>query len=69
MTQAIDLGNNPFEHRKNIQIGQGRIVWRKACSVYTEGWVLPGGEITINYDKASRAAFEIDQIARAAKQR
>ena len=67
MTQAIDLANNPYEHKKNIHIGHGRIVWGQPWGAMPSGWVLPGGERTNDYDRATFAASAIDRMSRAKK--
>jgi hypothetical protein len=60
-----------FDHPKNIRIGNGRILWAKACTCtagihHPEGWILPGGERTQDSARAHAAALTIDELSGAA---
>jgi hypothetical protein len=72
MTKTIkdnDDGARVFADGRSITIGKGRILWGTATQtsrnmVYEEGWVLPGGQRTKNYDVAQAYASWIDAQCR-----
>lgn len=57
----------PYENVKNVREGLGRIIWgdatrdRDGCP-YTPGWVLPGGERTLDERRAHEVALYIDSV-------
>ncbi len=69
-TKDIDDGARVFADGRNLSVGKGRILWGTATQtsrnmVYEEGWVLPGGQRTKNYDVAQTYASWIDEQCRA----
>ena len=73
MTKPVDNkddGARVFADGRNLAVGKGRILWGTATQtsrnmVYEEGWVLPGGQRTKNYDVAQAYASWIDEQCRA----
>lgn len=68
-TKDIDDGARVFADGRNLSVGKGRILWGTATQtsrnmVYEEGWVLPGGQRTKNYDVALTYARWIDTQSR-----
>lgn len=59
-----DSLSDRFNHPKNITIGVGRIIWAGKCGLIEEGWVLPGGRRTTDFDEALAMAFTIDAFFR-----
>jgi hypothetical protein len=64
-----DDGVRVFADGRNISVGKGRILWGTATQtsrnmVYEEGWVLPGGQRTRDYDVALAYARWIDTQSR-----
>lgn len=62
-------GYKVFMDVRNIQIGNGRILWGNETVVscgqgYTEGWVLPGGFRTRDEDEARAWATWINQVTK-----
>jgi len=60
-----------FNDPNNITVGQGRIIWAKACCgtsgiAHADGWVLPGGRRTQNEILARAAAATLDRMSRKA---
>lgn len=56
-----------FNHKKNITIRRGRIIWADetvsmTTGYHPAGWVLPGGQRTQIEAEAIEAALLIDQI-------
>lgn len=57
----------PFEHKNNIKVGNGRVLWDLATTdisgiIHPAGWVLPGGMRTASKYEAHAAATEIDRL-------
>lgn len=73
MTKPVDNkddGARVFADGRSISVGKGRILWGTATQtsrnmIYDEGWVLPGGQRTKNYDVALTYARWIDEQCRA----
>ena len=68
-TQDKDDGARVFADGRNLSAGNGRILWGTATYTsrnieYKEGWVLPGGQRTINFEVAQAYARWIDQQCR-----
>ena len=68
-TYDFSAGPALFSHPKNIQIGEGRILWAPATTdtsgrVHPEGWILPGGHRTQDSFRAHEAASQIHAWAR-----
>lgn len=59
-----DSLNDRFNHPKNITIGVGRIIWASKYGLIEEGWALPGGRRTTDFDEAWAMAFTIDVLSR-----
>ena len=53
------MNDNPYNHPKNITVGNGRVIWGQAIDGQPEGWVLPGGEHTTDEDRARAVAHAI----------
>jgi hypothetical protein len=53
-----------FTNPLDITIGWGRIIWAEATEhkglVHPAGWVLPGGERTLDRERAEAVARAID---------
>lgn len=72
MTKTIkdnDDGVRVFADGRNLSAGKGRILWGTATQtsrneIVSEGWVLPGGQRTKNYDVAQAYARWIDEQCR-----
>jgi hypothetical protein len=54
-----------FTNPLDITIGRGRIIWAEATEhkglVHPAGWVLPGGERTLDRERAEAVARAIDR--------
>jgi hypothetical protein len=62
----------PFEHKNNIRVGIGRVLWGPSTTdisgnFHQPGWVLPGGLRTDNSARAYAVAVEINAICGAAR--
>ena len=72
MTKTIkdnDDGARVFADGRSIIVGQGRILWGTATQTsrnmeYKEGWVLPGGQRTTDFEVAQAYARWIDSQCR-----
>ena len=72
MTKPVDNkddGARMFADGRSISVGKGRILWGTATQtsrneIVSEGWVLPGGQRTKNYDVAQAYARWIDEQCR-----
>ena len=68
-TQDKDDGARVYADGRNLSAGNGRILWGTATQtsrneIVSEGWALPGGQRTKNYDVAQAYARWIDQQCR-----
>lgn len=64
-----DDGARVFADGRSIVIGKGRILWGTATYTsrnmrYEEGWVLPGGQRTTDFEVAQAYARWIDSQRR-----
>lgn len=63
-TKTFEQPAPAFNDKRNITIGNGRIIWAPAAGRYLpEGWALPGGTRTTNEDEAWHAAHAINQLS------
>lgn len=61
---------NVYEHKKNISIGRGRILWGTSTTdiggkLHPPGWVLPGGSRIQDEPAAHAAALVLDYVIQA----
>ena len=66
----IDDGRKVFEDARNLEYGQARILYGTATETaargkYEEGWVLPGGTRTADFEVAHAAVQWIDEQIKA----
>jgi len=64
-----DDGARVFADGRSISIGKGRILWGTATQtsrnmIVEEGWVLPGGQRTKDFEVAQAYARWIDEQCR-----
>jgi hypothetical protein len=57
----------PFSDRRNIRVGQARVVYAEAHGAHPAGWVLPGGARTDNLDVARSCALRMNELMGPAK--
>ena len=62
MTAKTDPAANPYEDKRNIQVGKGRIIW--CAYAFRPGWALPGGGMTQDVEVAIYAAKMIDELSK-----
>lgn len=60
-----------FDHKNNITVGKGRVLWGKSATCtsglhHPEGYVLPGGVRTLDRARAHAVASAIDELSRSA---
>ncbi len=70
ITLDQDVPAPPLDHKHNLNIGCARLIWAEACtpfgkSPYPAGWVLPGGERTIDRTRALRIVKNMDRLLSA----
>lgn len=61
----LDSVAPPFDHPACITNGYGRVIYAGETTDargkhYPEGWVLPGGERTLDFNRANAVAHGID---------
>lgn len=61
-------GAQRFAHVKNIAIGLGRVIWADgttdcAGKAHAPGWVVPGGQRTLDEARARAAATLLNSLA------
>ena len=72
MTKPVDNkddGARVFADGRSISVGKGRILWGTATQtsrneIVGEGWVLPGGQRTTDFEVAQAYARWIDSQCR-----
>lgn len=65
-----DLAAPPLDHKHNLNVGSARLIWADACTPFGKpqspaGWVLPGGDRTIDRNKALRVVKNMDRLMSA----
>lgn len=70
MLETEHYGVNVFEHKRNIRLGKGRIIYGPAVidisgRAHPAGWVLPGGVRIQDEAAAHAAALALDHVIRA----
>lgn len=70
-TPARESKAAPFFDSRNVNLGGARVIWATstvdAAGVsHAEGWVLPGGERTVNRERVASVARLIARATRAA---
>lgn len=51
-----------FDHPKNINYGQARVIYAMPVAYRPLGWVMPGGMRTTDYSEAYACAVRMDAL-------